>query len=62
MEFFNEKILKRASIKFMINGYNREKQKLIIVFLIKYIWVFWYTAPKDDNLYQKKIRKARPKL
>ena len=34
---------------YSLKGYNKEKLKLIRIFLIKYILVFWYTAPNEDK-------------
>ena len=42
--------------------YTKDIAKLINVFLKINIWVFWYTAPNDDNNIQKKTRNIRPNI
>ena len=59
-ESFNEIILKIPGNKLMKKGYIKEKPKLISVFSIRYICVFWNTAPKEDKLYQKNKRNINP--
>ena len=44
----------------MKNGYIKDIAKLINVFLKINIWVFGYTAPKEDNNIQKNTRNIRP--
>ena len=41
--------LRKAGIKLKIKGYKNEIPKLIKVFIIKNIWVFWYTAQNEDK-------------
>ena len=59
-ESFNEIILKILGNKLIKNGYKKEKPKLINVFSIRYICVFWNTAPKEDKLYQQNKRNINP--
>ena len=42
--------------------YTKDIAKLINVFLKINIWVFWYTAPNEDNNIQTKTRNIRPKI
>ena len=42
-------IRKIVGIKLLINGYIKDRMKLIIVFIIRNIWLFLYTAQKEDE-------------
>ena len=46
----------------MKKGYTKDIAKLINVFLNINIWVFGYTAPKEDKSIQKNTRNIRPKM
>ena len=46
---FNEIILKNPGNKLIKKGYIKDNPKLIKIFSIRYIWVFWNTAPKEDK-------------
>ena len=46
----------------MKKGYTKDIAKLINVFLNINIWVFGYTAPKEDNNIQKNTRNIRPNI
>ena len=58
----NEHILKMQGNILMKNGYIKDIEKLINVFLKIYIWVFGYTAPNEDNNIQKNTRNIRPNM
>ena len=54
MTALNAGILNIPGIKFNPNGYSIDNPKLIKVSLINIIWVFLYTAQKEEIKYQKK--------
>ena len=49
LPFFKEDILTIPGNKFNNKGYTNDNPKLIKVSLIKWIWVFLYTAPKHPK-------------
>ena len=49
LPFFKEYTLKKHGNKLNIKGKIKDKEKLIKTFFIKYIWVFWYIAQKEDK-------------
>ena len=59
---FIEQIRKIQGNILIKNGYSKDIAKLINIFLKINIWVFWYTAPNEDNNIQKKPRKIKPKI
>ena len=58
----NTGILKNPGIKFKPNGYIIDKVKLIMVSIINIIWVFLYTAQKQEIKYQKNNIKNKLKV
>ena len=59
---FNEQILKTVGNILIINGNTKEIAKLTKTFLKINIWVFGYTAPKEERSIQKNPRNINPKM
>ena len=48
-DWLKEKLLRKTGSKLIKNGYTKDIEKLIKVFIIRNIWVFWKTAQNADK-------------